>query len=212
MTLDAEKREIFGKALDQARSEGKLPIVIYGAKESAASYFVTLQDFKKVWKNAGESTLVTLNTPTGKKEVIIHEIAFNPLTNEPIHADLLAVEANKPIVIHVQLSFVGEAPAEKLGLMPVKVLHELEVEALPKDLPHELVVDMSVLVDGESRITVGDIKLPAGVTTEVDPEEVVASVTEAGEEVVEEEAPADLSSIEVEKKGKAEEATAETEG
>jgi large subunit ribosomal protein L25 len=101
---------------------------------------------------------------------------------------------------------IEEAPAEKnLSAMIVKVMYELEIEALPKDLPHEITVDLSSLTDLDSRITVGDIKLPAGVKTDVDPEEVIASVSVAGEEVDEEEGSVDLSAIEVEKKGKTEE-------
>jgi len=157
-----------------------------------------------VLAEAGESTIVTLETPSGKKDTLIHEIAHNPRNGETIHADFLVVEANKPIKVDVPLEFVGEAPAEKAGFMVIKVLHEIEVEALPKDLPHEIAVDLSTLIDLESRITVADVKLPAGVTTELDPEEVLVSVTEAGEEVKEEEAPVDLTAIEVEKKGKEE--------
>jgi len=202
--LTAEKREIFGKDLDEARKAGKLPISVYGAKETAGSYFVNTKEFKKVLAEAGESTIVTLETPSGKKDTLIHEIAHNPRNGETIHADFLVVEANKPIKVDVPLEFVGEAPAEKAGFMVIKVLHEIEVEALPKDLPHEIAVDLSTLIDLESRITVADVKLPAGVTTELDPEEVLVSVTEAGEEVKEEEAPVDLTAIEVEKKGKEE--------
>lgn len=215
-SLKTETRETFGKDLLVARATGKLPIAVYGAKEESGSYFVEIKDFKKVLKEAGESTIVSLVTPNGDKDTLIHAISYHPLSGEPIHADFLVVEKNKPIKVHVPLEFIGEAPAVKtLSAMVVKVIHELEIEALPKDLPHQLEVDISSLIDLESRITVADIKLPAGVTTEADLEEVVASVTEAGEEVIEEEVPVDLSSIEVEKKGKEEteggEEKAETE-
>jgi large subunit ribosomal protein L25 len=204
-SLKTETRETFGRDLPEARKAGKLPIAVYGAKEEAGSYFVEIKDFKKVLKEAGESTIVSLVTPNGDKDTLIHAISFHPLSGEPIHADFLVVEKNKPITVHVPLEFIGESPAVKsLSAMVVKVMHELEIEALPKDLPHQLEVDISSLIDLESRITVADIKLPAGVTTEVDLEEVVVSVTEAGEEVVEEEVPVDLSAIEVEKKGKEE--------
>lgn len=203
--LNATKRDIFGKELVAARAAGQLPIVVYGAKEKPGSYFVSIKNFQKVLADAGESTIVSLETPVGKKDTLIHEIAYHPLTGAPIHADFLVVEANKPIKVHVPLEFTGEAPAEKAGFMVVKVLHEIEVEALPKDLPHELSVDISSLVDLASRITVADLKLPAGVTIEAELDEVLVSVTEAGEEVKEEEVPVDLSTIEVEEKGKKEE-------
>ena len=210
--LTANTREIFGKDLLEARAAGKLPITVYGAKEESGSFFVDIKEFKKVLKQAGESTIVSLETPSGIKDTLIHDISFHPLNGSPVHADFLVVEKNKPITVHVPLEFVGEAPAEKtLSAMIVKVIHELEIVALPKDLPHQIEVDLSSMVDLESRITVADIKLPVGVTTEVDPEEVVVSITEAGEEVVEEEAPVDLSAIEVEKKGKEEEEETKSE-
>jgi len=208
--LTASTRETFGKDLQVAREAGKLPITVYGTKEKSGSYFVEIKDFNKVLKEAGESTIVSLITDTGEKDTLIHDISFHPLTGAPIHADFLVVEKNKPITVHVPLEFVGESPAAKtLSAMIVKVMHELEIEALPKDLPHQLEVDLSSLVNLESRITVADIKLPTGVTTKVDLEEVVVSVTEAGEEVLEEETSVDLSTIEVEQKGKEEEGEGE---
>jgi len=80
-------------------------------------------------------------------------------------------------------------------------MYELEIEALPKDLPKDIKVDLSSLINFDSIIAVKDIKLPEGVTTNVNPEEVIASVYEPKEEVIEE-APVDLSTIEVQKKGK----------
>jgi len=206
ITLMAQTRETFGKKLADARAAGRLPVVIYGSKESTQPLFVDLKEFKKVLSIAGESTLVTLEIGGQKKDVLIHEVAHHPVSGEPIHADLLAVDTNKPITVHVPLVFDGVAPAIKeLGGALVKVLHELEIEALPKDLPHDIKVDISVLVTLDSQIHVKDLVLPKGVTTEVDGEEMVALITEAGEEVVEEEGPVDLSAIEVETKGKKEE-------
>ncbi|MEK7477969.1 MAG: 50S ribosomal protein L25 [Patescibacteria group bacterium] len=205
-SLQTEKREVFGKQLTKLRQAGKLPVIVYGAKEKATPYFVEVKEFKKILTEAGESSVVTLHTDKGDKDILIHEVNFHPLSGEPIHADLLVVEANKPIKVDVELEFVGEAPAVKnLGAMLIKVRHELEVEALPKNLPHNLTVDLSSLENLDSKITVADIKLPTGVTTEVDLEEVVVAVSVAGEEVKEEEVPVDLSAIEVEKKGKTEE-------
>ncbi len=205
LTLMTKKREVYGRALEAERTAGWLPAVVYGSKTESVPVFVPLIDFKKILAEAGESTVITISGDGFKKEVLIHDVDYNPLTGAPIHVDFLAVDMNKPIKVHVELEFEGVAPAVKeLGGALVKVMHELEVEALPKDLPHNLVVDISVLADFDSQILVKDIKLPAGVVTDTDPEEVVASISQAGEEVVEELAPVDLSAIEVEKKGKKE--------
>jgi large subunit ribosomal protein L25 len=106
------------------------------------------------------------------------------------------------VEVAVPLEFVGESPAVKAGANLVKVLHELAIEADPVNLPHELTVDVSILTELGQQIHAGDLKLPAGVTLTVAPEEVVALIQEVEEEAPEEAVPADLSAIEVEGKGK----------
>lgn len=208
--LTAKKREVYGKDNAVLRAQGLMPIVAYGQKTEASALVVTLGEFKKVLTKAGESTVVTLSTEAGDKSTLIHEVQRDPITGEPIHADFLIIDIHKAVEVGVPLTFVGEAPAIKdFGGALVKVLHELEVEALPADLPHEIEVDISALTTLDSQITVGDLKLPKGVKALAEAEEVVAAITEAGEEIKEEEAPADLSAIEVEKKGKEESAEGE---
>ncbi len=149
--------------------------------------------------------MVKITTPEGEVDTLIHEVQTNPVTDEPIHVDFLAIDVNKPIRVSVPIEFTGVSEAVKSGLGTlVKVLHELELEALPKDMPHNLVADISKLAGLDSQILVSDIKLPAGVKAVNDAGEVVASVA-AQKEEKEEEAPVDLSAIEVEKKGKKEE-------
>lgn len=201
-SLQAEARTIFGKELKAERRAGRLPIVVYGHKDKATSLFVPFKEFKKVLKSAGESSIITLTTPEGKKSVLVHEVAYHPVNREPVHADLYVVEQNVALKIKIPVEYVGIAPAIKeLGGTLVKVFHELEIEALPKDLPHNISVDVTSLDTLESKILIKDIKLPVGVTTTHAPEEVVAAISVAKEEV-EETAPIDLSSIEVEKRGK----------
>lgn len=208
--LTAENRTVFGNKLTEARAEGKLPVVVYGPKEAASSYFVDAKDFKKVFKEAGESAVVALATPEGTKDTLIKEVAVHPVSGEPLHVDFYAVEKGKKVEVAVPLVFVGEAPAEKdLGGTLVKVAHEIEVEAMPKDLPHEIEIDVASLIDFDARILVKDIKLPSGVSAVTDGEEVIALVGSAGEEVAESDETADLASIEVEKKGKQDEEAAE---
>jgi large subunit ribosomal protein L25 len=104
--------------------------------------------------------------------------------------------------VDIPLEFEGVSPAVKdLGGSLVKVMHEVKISAMPKDLPHNIIVDISSLVDFQSQILAKDIKVPAGVELMENPEEVVALVSEPREEK-EETAPVDLSAIEVEKKGK----------
>jgi large subunit ribosomal protein L25 len=202
-TLDATTRTK-KDSLDYFRGQGKLPAVFYGMGKESTPIFVSDIEFKKIWKKAGETSTITLETPSGKVETLIHEVKCDPITSVPLHVDFLAIDTKKAIQISVPLVFTGDAPAVKAGGILVKVLHEIEIEALPKDLPHEITVDISVLADEHAHIAVKDLKMPAGVTAITEGDEIVASIAVAKEEV-EEAAPVDLSAIEVEKKGKKEE-------
>ncbi len=213
LKLEAQKREIFGKKLKSSRNEGLLPVVVYGRKEEATPFFVESKEFEKVFKAAGESTVVDLVTPEGEKSVLVYAVDYHPVSGLPIHADFYAVEKDKKVEVDVELVFVGESPAVKgLNGILVKVMHALTIEAKPADLPHDIEVDISSLVDFDSQITVADLNLPQGVTSLVPAEEVVVLVSEPTEEEEEEEEAPDLSNIQVEKKGKKEEeASAENE-
>ncbi len=201
--LMVEKREVFGKQLPSARRAGKLPVVMYGRKNKPVSLFVQIQAFKKIFAAAGESSMITLQTPEGDVTVLVHDVAFHPVTSEPIHADFYVVEKDVLLKIKVPVEFTGMSPAVKeLGGVLVKVLHELEVEALPADLPRGIAVDLAPLTTLESQIIVVDLVLPRGVKVVNRPDEVVAAVTVAEEEPAAEAAPVDLSAIEVEKRGK----------
>lgn len=203
LKLKTEARESGSK-----RQLGLIPAVVYGPKMNTTSISVPESDFQKIWKNAGESTVVTLESATGNFDVLIHDISRDPVSDQIIHVDFYAVDMDKKVEINIPLEFVGVAPAVKaLGGVLMKVAHEITIEALPKDLPHGLEVDISSLVDFDSKITTGDIKLPAGVTLVGDSEEIVALVSEAKEEVESDTGPVDISSIELsEKKGKKEDA------
>lgn len=195
------------------RKAGKMPAVYYGKKQASTSVSVSAVEFLKVLKKAGESTVVTLKTKDGVLDSLIYAVDRDPVTDMPRHADFYVFEKGQKIKVKIPLEFEGVSPAVKeLGAVLVKVLREVEIEATPKDLPHVLHVDISKLVTFESQVLAKDIALPAGVTLIAKPEEVVASVYEPKEEVVEV-APVDLSAIEVEKKGKeAKEGEAGAEG
>ena len=203
LELTLEKRETLGKKLAASRRGGKLPVVVYGSKHKSASYFLELKDFKKIWQKAGESTLVSLKDGAKSVDVLIHDVSLHPLSGEPIHADFYAVDTTKPVEVHVALDFVGVSPAVKdLGANLVKVMHEIEIRILPKNLVHEIKVDISKLEKFGDKIHVSDIILPESAELITPAEEAVALVKEVVEEKEEEAAPVDLTKIEVEKKGK----------
>ena len=195
--LTAEKRDVKVN-LDVLRKAGRMPAVFYGPKESSTPVSVALVEFKKVWKKAGESSVVIIKEGAHEHETLIHEVDVHPLTGEPRHADFYVLEKGKKVQVAVQLVFVGVAPAikDKGGIL-VKVQREIEIEAAPKDLPHEIEVDISKLVEISDVIHAKDLKLPTGVDLKISPEEVVASVSEPKEEKEEAPTAIDMSAIEV---------------
>lgn len=184
------------------RASGKMPAVYYGKKQASTPVAVNAVEFSKVLKKAGESAVVTLKTKEGVLDSLIYDVDRDPVTGAFRHADFYVFEKGQKIKVKIPIEFKGVSPAVKeLGAVLVKVLREVEIEATPKDLPQVLFADISKLVAFESQVLAKDIILPEGVTLIAKPDEVVASVYEPKEEVVEV-APVDLSAIEVEKKGK----------
>ncbi len=203
LSLAVEKRNALGK-VDALRALGKLPAVFYGPKEVSTPVAISLVEFKKVWKQAGESSVIILKDEKGNEhESLIYEVDIHPLTGEPRHADFYIVEKGKKVRVAVNLVFIGVSPAikDKGGIL-VKVHRDIEVEAAPRDLPHEISVDISRLIELNDTIHAKDLVLPKGVELKVDSKEVIASVAEAKEEVIEVPVAPDLSAIEVEAKGK----------
>lgn len=202
LSLNVEKRDLKARA-HKVREGGKIPAIFYGPKEASTAVTVSMKDFKDVLEKAGESSVIILKEGKNEHEALIHEVDVHPVSGEPRHADFYVIEKGKKVKVHVPLVFSGVAPAVKdKGGILVKVMREIEVEAAPRDLPRELVVDISKLVELNNTIHAKDIRVPSGVDLKVSADEVVASVSEAKEEAVEAPAAIDLSAIEVEAKGK----------
>ncbi len=202
LSLTVEKRDSKAKPWT-LRKNGMIPAIFYGPKEPSTSVSIPMVEFKKVWKKAGESSVIILKEGTNEHEALIHDIDVHPLTGEPRHADFYVIEKGKKVEVSVQLVFAGISPAVKdQGGILVKVRREIEIEAAPRDLPHELIVDITKLVELTDVIQAKDLALPKGVELKIAPEEVVASIAVAKEEVEEAPAAIDMSAIEVEAKGK----------
>jgi large subunit ribosomal protein L25 len=189
----------------ETKREGFIPAVYYGAHAASTPIFIDIIEFKKVLASAGESSSITLKTEHGNEVAMIQDVQLHPVKSNIIHADFYVLEKGQKVHVKTPIVFTGESQAVKEGGVLVKVLYELSVEGDPTNLPHEFTVDISTLATKDDVITVGSIKLPSGVELyHVNPEDIVASISEAVEEVAEV-APVDLSAIEVEKKGKKEE-------
>ena len=178
LTLDYTKRNISEDA-SAFRKKGLLPAVFYGKKQQSTPMVVAMSDFMKVWKEAGESSVVSLKAKgvNGSIETLIHEVAVDPLSGKPIHVDFYVFEKGQKIEVPIPLQFIGVSPAVKdLGGNLLKILHEIKVSASPEHLPHALTVDISTLATFEDHILVKDLVVAKEVTILKNPDEIVASV------------------------------------
>ncbi|MBI3420810.1 MAG: 50S ribosomal protein L25 [Candidatus Sungbacteria bacterium] len=175
--LNAHPRNEVGKRLHLLRKQGFLPAVVYGPGVLAEPVAVAYKEFADVLKEAGESTLVGLKLGDKQYNVLIHDVAYDPLTDLPVHADFYAVRMDRAIRAHVPVVFVGESPAVKnFGGIMVKVIQELEVEALPQYLPHELNIDISTIDELGQHVSVKDIVVPSEVRVIADQSDVVGII------------------------------------
>ncbi len=202
MELTVTKRDNT-KSPNTLRLEGVLPAVVYGRSEASTPIAVNRKAFEKLLSTAGETTVITLKGLDADKQALIQEVEVHPVTGVAMHADFYAIEKGQTVTVSVPLEFEGTPPAVKdLGGILTKVMHELEIECDPTELPHAIHVDVSTLATLEDQIKVKDLKLPASAKISIDADEVVAMISVAKEEPVD--APvADISQIEIsEERGK----------
>lgn len=148
-----------------ARQAGRIPMAYYGKGFKNHSFSVDYQNFRRVFQKGGRSTIVDLTNE--KKEVfpaLVQEIQFDPVSDRMIHIDLIAVDMNKPIRTSIPIVLIGVSPAVKdLGGILVQNKNDVEIECLPKDLIHQIEVDISPIVDFHSSILLGDIQVPPAI-------------------------------------------------
>ncbi len=209
-TLAVEKRSELGKRAKTLRKDGNIPAVVYGPKQKSVPITISLKDFEIVLKEAGESSVVSLTGLEKPLSVLIHDVDHDPVTSIPRHVDFYAIEKGAKVIVAVPLVFVGESPAVKAGANLVKVLHEVEVEAEATHLMHELTIDISKVVAIGDSVHASDISLGAHVTLITEPNEVVVIAQEVEEDTSGATEAPDIANIEVEKKGKQEDASAES--
>jgi large subunit ribosomal protein L25 len=205
MELTAQKRDILGKKITSLRKQGMIPAELYGHGVKNIHLTLDAKAFRKAYKEAGESTVVTLVVGKEKHPALIHDIQRDALSESVAHVDFYEVRMDEKIATDVQLEFVGESPAVKeFGGIVNKSMSTVKVEALPGDLPHSLRVDLSLLTQLNQSIYVKDLAVPKGVKVLVDAETAIASVSEKmAEEVAAPVAPVvDVSTVKVESEEK----------
>lgn len=184
--LELEKREVVRKGLSQLRNNGIVPGVIHDHGKPSTHVQGNYLKIAKVYEKAGKHHMVELKIEGKKDSAIIKDVNYDPVKNKIRHVVFQSVRQNESIETEVPIRLEGEIPAEKVGLMVLNGLTHLVIEALPKDLPDEIVVNATKLVEIGDKITVQDIKAPSGVSIVNEPEEVIASVEETKAQISEE--------------------------
>lgn len=176
--LKAPVRKVSGRKVKNLRKEGILPANVFGKKVKSEAVQVDLKEFEKIYKEVGETGLVSLETGKDEKPVLIHNIQLNPVTDEPVHVDFLQVDLKEKVTAEVPVELTGESPAEKQSVGTVVLqLNEIEVEALPTDLPEKFEVNIENLTEVDQAIYVKDLKVDKSkVEVKADPEAIVAKV------------------------------------
>ncbi|MBI2033896.1 MAG: 50S ribosomal protein L25 [Candidatus Liptonbacteria bacterium] len=210
MDLVVETREKLGKISKSLRREGLIPAELYGHGVKNLHLAVSAREFLKVFKEAGENTIVNLLIHDEKKPVLIHEIKTNYISGEIDHVDFYEVRFDEKIKAKIQIEFTGEAPAQKSkGGVLNKAVSEIEVEALPGDLPHRFTLSLEGLDDLNKSFYVKDLKVSPKVRILADPQTVIVTVTEHLVEEEKIEAVPDVTAIKVEVEEKKAERSAE---
>ena len=179
LNLSAKIRKEKSRKTKFLRKKGKIPAILYGPKLENIPLELDYKSFEKVYKEAGESSLVSLKIKGEKKtyQIIIYDVQEDSLTGNFIHIDLYQPSLEKKIEATVPLEFFGESEAIKnLGGTLVKNITEIQVKALPQDLPHQIRVNIEKLKNFEEHIKISDLEIPKGVEVLKDAREIVVSV------------------------------------
>lgn len=180
LSLKVKSRQVLGNKNNALRRQGLLPGVLYGHHLENKNLVIDLAQFGKVYRQAGESTLVDLELEDGQiQKVLIQDLQVDPLTNKAIHVDFRGIDMSEKLETKIPLKFMGESLAVKeLGGILVKAIDELEVRCLPSALVHEIVIDISPLTVIGAHLRIKDLSLPPGIEVLQDVAAVVATVTE----------------------------------
>lgn len=157
--LKIEKRKISGRRVKNLRLEGLIPANIFGKGVESLSIQTKLTDFENTFKEAGETSIIELLLGKEKRAVLISNVQYDPISDKPIHVDFHQVNLKEKTTAQVPVVLMGESPAEKQNLgTAVQYISEIEVEALPMDLPEKFEVDISRLEEVDAAILVSDLE------------------------------------------------------
>lgn len=177
--LTADIRKITGRKVKILRRDGLIPANVFGKDVKSYAIQVSEADFKKVYQEVGETGVVELSVDKKTAPVLISNVSVHPVTDKIIHVDFRQIDLTKKVTAMVPVKVVGEAAAEKSGIgTVVQQTNELQVEALPTDLPESFEVDVTALEDVDAAIYVRDLKYDKEklVITDVESDQIVVKV------------------------------------
>lgn len=178
--LIAQKRTVLGRKVKKLRKEGFIPAHVFGHKIKTAHIQVKATEFGKVFEKVGETGIIDLAVDSEKKPVLVKNIQVHPVSDVPLHIDFYQVNLSEKVKVNVPLEVIGEAPAvhKKIGVL-LTPISELEIEALPADLPENIQVDVSNFENVGDEIKVKDLKVDrAKIEIHADEELIVAQIGE----------------------------------
>ncbi len=176
-TISAKTRKSEEDARVIREKEKQIPCVLYGPKTDPISLKINQKKFNKLYREAGETSLIKLNFKDDERQVLIHDLQKHPISGNIIHVDFYQPSLTEKTTAQVPLVFIGESKAVKdeAGTL-IKAMDEIEVKALPQNLPHEIEVDISKLETFNDYIYVKDLELPAKVEIIKEEDTIIASV------------------------------------
>ena len=184
--LEADQRVALGKKVGALRRAGITPIHVYGRGEDSLSLQADTYDLVRTLGVVGQTSPLTLTVGRAEHFVMVQHVHRHPVSERLLHVDLLRVSRSERVHASVPLHFEGESQgAREDGASLSEMVHSIEVEALPTDIPHEFTIDLSLLATPDSVIRAGDIELPPGVTLLSDPTTSIVHVVQHAAEAVE---------------------------
>lgn len=188
--LAADRREIIGKKVAELRRAGILPAVVYGHGHPSESIQVDAREFGNLRRHVGRNALVDLKVAGGRAQpVLLHAVHEHPVQRVPLHVDFFIVKMTEEMTVDVAIAMVGESPAvDKQGGTLLHMRENVQVRALPADLPSALELDITSLDSFEAMLHVSDLRVPERVTLLTDPTEPIARVQAPRAETAPEEA------------------------
>ncbi len=186
--LPADHRKVIGKKVKVLRREGKLPAIVYGSGIEPTPIVMDMHEATKSLRTVTSSTLVLLDIEGKEQLALVRDRQVDRLKNMILHVDFLAVSMGQTLQATVPIRLVGHAPVlDDFDALVMQDTESLEVEVLPKDLPEVIEVDVSVLTELGSSISITDLDLPEGVNVLTDPDTLIAVALSAAREEEEEE-------------------------